>query len=125
MLSSNDSNGNAVVLSTTTDADGRCRFDGLRSETYTIYFQSVPIGGRGRASREHVPAAMTCLIPDGDSVTRKTDPILLGIDSQDFGWDRGVVTETTTVPPTTSVLIVVPPIFPKPSDDLVEREGNR
>ncbi|MDN3460952.1 SdrD B-like domain-containing protein, partial [Rhodococcus sp. APC 3903] len=94
-LSGNDSKGNAVTLSTTTDANGKYRFDGLRSGTYTITFDPSGLGVGESFTTAHA-GSDGMLDSDGDSVTGKTDPISLGIDSQDLGWDQGVVTETTT-----------------------------
>jgi hypothetical protein len=89
-LEGTDSDGNAVSLDTTTDADGKYLFDNLQSGSYVVTFdpaglkadQSFTIQGAGDDSG---------LDSDGDPATGVTGAITLGVDEQNLTIDQGVI----------------------------------
>jgi uncharacterized repeat protein (TIGR01451 family) len=97
-LEGTDSDGNAVSLDTTTDADGKYLFDNLQSGSYVVTFdpaglkadQSFTIQGAGDDSG---------LDSDGDPATGVTGAITLGVDEQNLTIDQGV-----TAPPASLVV---------------------
>jgi hypothetical protein len=89
-LKGTDSDGNAVSLDTTTDADGKYLFGNLQSGSYVVTFD--PAGLKGDQAFTIQGAGDDAgLDSDGDPATGITGATTLGVDEQNLTIDQGVI----------------------------------
>lgn len=97
-LSGTDDLGNAVTVSTTTDASGKYLFDGLRASDatgYTVTF-TKPASASGFTTK-HVADADVALDSNADTITGASDPVVLGASAQDLTIDAGFLADGALV----------------------------
>ncbi|CAN5542591.1 hypothetical protein BH10ACT1_BH10ACT1_17990 [soil metagenome] len=112
-LTGTDLDGNAVSLTTTTDAAGAYLFAGLASGTYTVTFDPAGLTA-GRTFTLQVQGADTTVDSDGDATTGATGPGALAPDAADLDLDQGIILATSSI--TLSKEIVDPAPFDEDGD---------
>jgi len=86
-----DVDGNAVDLSTVTDANGEYMFTDLASGEYQVIFDPAHLGANSTFTTAQVDAgAQPAKDSDADPTTGKAPKLTLGVDSTDKTWDAGV-----------------------------------
>lgn len=98
-----DSDGNAVTLTTVTDADGDYLFPDLQSGTYRVTFDPTSLAD-GESFTVRDAGDDDAVDSDGDPTTGITADIALGVDVDDVTVDQGVIPMVPSAEPAIEIV---------------------